>query len=129
MKSTDIMLVPLILPVWLVSMVFLFGMLWQSTPAKIRAVLCVVYNLVALGIFCGLWYGGFYISEYWMHVIDRGAPWTWFGALLAISFVVSFLTLRRSPKSIGKSFIGPAITLPVFWCWIIFCAFLFDPFF
>ena len=88
-----------------------------------------LYNAIILAVFCGAWYGGFYISEYWMHVIDIGAPWSWFAALFTISYLVSLLPLRRQPKIVAKSFIGPLITAPPFWLLIEFCNIKFDPFY
>jgi hypothetical protein len=85
-------------------------------------------NIGVLIIFCSLWYSGFYFSEHWMHIIDLGAPWSWLGALFAISYGVSFLPLRRYSKATARSFVGPVITVPALWSWILFCALLFDPF-
>jgi hypothetical protein len=63
-----------------------------------------------------------------MHIIDLGAPWSWLGALFAVSYAISFWLLRKHSKAIAKSFVGPVITVPALWSWILFCALLFDPF-
>jgi len=88
-----------------------------------------LYNAVILAFFCGAWYSGFYLSEHWMHIIDVGAPWSWLGAVIAASYVVSFLPLREHSKAAVKSFIGPVFTAPAFWLWVQFCAIRFDPFY
>jgi hypothetical protein len=84
-------------------------------------------NATVLSIFCGVWCWGFYLSEYWMRIIDSGAPWSWFVAMISFSYFVSFMTLCKQPKMIIKSFLGPVITAPAFWLWIQFCAIKFDP--
>ena len=89
----------------------------------------LLYNAIILAIFCGLWYWGFYMSERWMHIIDLGAPWSWFGALSALSYGVSFLPLRKHSQAAVNSLIGPLITTPAFGLWIVICGFKFDPFF
>jgi hypothetical protein len=88
----------------------------------------LLYNGIVLLLFCGVWYWGFYMSEHWMHIIDWGMPWSWFGALLAVSYLVSLLPLRKGSKALAKSFIGPGITMPAFALWVLFCAIKFDPF-
>jgi ABC-type multidrug transport system permease subunit len=89
----------------------------------------LLYNTIILAIFCGLWYSGFYISERWMHIIDLGAPWSWLATLFAISYGVSFLSLRERSQAVAMSFVGPVITAPAFWLWVMFCAIKFDPFY
>lgn len=87
----------------------------------------VLGNTVVLALFCGVWYWGFYMSERWMRLLDSGLPWSWFGALFAASYVVSFLSLRQRPKAAIEAFVGPVITQPVFWLWAVLCAINFDP--
>ena len=86
-------------------------------------------NVLVLSVFCGVWYWGFYMSKYWMRIIDVGAPWSWFAALFVVSYVVSFLPLRLNSKAVAKSLVGPMITAPAFGLWVVFCAIKFDPFF
>jgi lipopolysaccharide export LptBFGC system permease protein LptF len=78
-------------------------------------------------VFCGLWYGGFYVSEFWIRIIDMGAPWSWLVALVVASFTLSFRPLRKDSRAVAKSLIGPLVVGPAFWLWIDFCSFLFDP--
>ncbi len=92
----------------------------------LRFLLC---NASVLSLFCEFWYLGYYMSEHWMHIIDLGAPWSWLGALSAVSFLVSFLELRKHSKRIAKSLLGPVLTVPALWLWISFCIIWFDPFF
>ena len=89
----------------------------------------LLYNAIILAIFCGLWYGGFYISERWMHIIDLGAPWSWLAPLIALSYGVSFLPLRKHSQAVAKALVGPVITASAFWLWVLFCAIKFDPFY
>jgi hypothetical protein len=89
----------------------------------------LLYNAIVLVMFCGAWYGGFYISEYWMHIIDWGAPLSWLGTLCAVSYIVSFLPLRKHSNAVAESFIGPTIVVPAFWLWVVYCTIKFDPFF
>jgi hypothetical protein len=89
----------------------------------------LLYNFLVLTIFCGLWYGGFFISEHWMGIIDIGAPWSWLIGLFVASYVASLSRLRKHPKMILTSLIGPVFTVPIFFLWVVFCAIKFDPFF
>jgi hypothetical protein len=111
----------LALPVWTLCLVVGSGFTLRS------AIRPILYNAIVLTMFCGAWYGGFYVSEYWMHIIDLGAPWSWLGALIVVSFIVSFLSLREHSKAVVKSFVGPVITASAFCLWIGFCAIKFDP--
>jgi hypothetical protein len=44
------------------------------------------------------------MSEYWMHIIDTGAPWSWIILLCGSSFIGSLLILRKTGfKAILKS--------------------------
>jgi hypothetical protein len=119
---------PVLLMMWLVLMPFA-AIALRALFGSFRIVASVlILNAIVLIIFCGLWYWGYYFSEHWMHIIDLGAPWSWLGALFAVSYATSFLPLRKHSKAIAKSFVGPLITLPAMWAWILFCALLFDPF-
>jgi hypothetical protein len=90
--------------------------------------LCL-YNAIVLAIFCGAWYGGFYISEYWMHIIDLGAPWSWHVVLFIVSYAASAFALRKHSMVVVESFSGPVITALMFYFWVGFCAIKFDPFY
>jgi len=119
---------PFLLMAWLFSMPFVVVAMRASLGSFRRAARVLAYNALLLVLVCGLWYLGFYFSEPWMRIIDWGAPWSWFGALFAGSYAVSFLPLRQQSNAVAKSFFGPVITLPALWAWILFCALLFDPF-
>jgi hypothetical protein len=119
---------PELLMAWLFLMPFIV-IAMRAFFGSFRIVVSVlIFNTIVLFIFCGLWYCGFYFSEHWMHIIDFGAPWSWLGALFAVSYAVSFFSLRTYSKAIEKSFFGPVITLPALWSWVLFCALLIDPF-
>jgi hypothetical protein len=120
---------PLLFAAWLVLTPCFFVALGESVGSYRKMFRLVFYNIIILAVFCGFWYSGFYVSEYWMRVIDLGAPWSWFGALFVVSYFTCFLPLRRFSKPLAKSFIGPLITAPLFCVWIVFCAIKFDPFF
>ena len=85
-------------------------------------------NIVVLAAFCGAWYAGFFFDPKWMRLIDLGAPWTWLVTLLGVSYFASFALLRGQSSAGAISLFGPLITVPALWFWILFCAFLFDPF-
>lgn len=119
---------PFLLMAWLILMPFMVVGLRALLGSFRTAALVLSCNVVVLLFFCGLWYGGFYFSERWTRIIDLGVPWSWLGALFAASYVVSFLLLHKHSKAIAKSLVGPAITVPALWSWILFCALLFDPF-
>jgi hypothetical protein len=70
-------------------------------------------NAVVLVAYCGLWYWGYYLSKYWMRVIDLGAPWSWLAALFATSYSVSYFAFRYHSGKVLKSLIGPFVTLPI----------------
>lgn len=119
---------PFLVMAWLFLMPFII-IAMRAFFGSFRIVVSVlIFNVIVLFIFCGLWYWGFYFSEYWMHIIDLGGPWSWLGSLFVVSYAVSFLPLRKHSKAIAKSFFGPVITLPALWSWVLFCALLFDPF-
>jgi hypothetical protein len=102
---------------------------WRSFGSFGNIVSLLLYNFIILTIFCGWWYGGFFMNEHWMHIIDIGAPWSWLTALFLVSYGVSLSRLRKHPKMIFTSLVGPVFTIPVFYLWAIFCAIKFDPFF
>ena len=119
---------PFLLMAWLFLIPFIL-IAMRAFFGSLRTVVSVlIFNVVVLIIFCGLWYWGFYFSEHWMHIIDFGAPWSWLGALFAVSYAASLFSLRKHSKAIAKSLFGPVITLPALWAWVLFCALLFDPF-
>ena len=119
---------PFLLMAWLVLMPFIVIAMRSLFGSFSIVVSVLIINVTVLSVFCGLWYWGFYFSEHWMHLIDLGAPWSWLGALFATSYAVSFFPLRKHSKAIARSFIGPVITVPALWSWILFCALIFDPF-
>ena len=119
---------PILLMAWLVVMPFAI-MVMRTFFGSFRIVGSVLtLNLLVLFVFSGLWYLGYYFSPHWMQIIDWGVPWTWLGALFAATYTVSFFSLRKHSKAITKSFVGPLITLPALWAWVLFCELLFDPF-
>ena len=130
MNAFELQMAPVILLAWLVWTPCLFFELRQSQSFGSYGKLLRVflYNAAILAIFCGIWYSGFYMSENWMRIIDLGAPWSWLAILFTASFTVSFLPLRNQSKAFTKSLVGPVITTPAFWLWVIFCAIKFDPF-
>jgi hypothetical protein len=128
MTTFDFQITPAVFALWVMAapcLVIAIRLSFDSGGGVIRL---LSYNAITLAIFCALWYLGFYLSEYWMRVIDLGSPWPWFGVLVAASFAVSFWQLRGHSMRIAKSLVGPVITAPAFWLWIIFCAIKFDPF-
>ena len=117
-------LVLMVLLLWTPFLVFILG------SGSVRLILLyVLYNAITLTVFCGLWYSGFYVSEYWMRIIDLGAPWSWLTALFLVSYIASLLPLRKQSQIIWKPFAGPMVTLPLFYIWIKFCDIMFDPFY
>lgn len=72
--------------VWAISRAF-------SWPGQIKRLL--MYNTAVLIFFYGIWFWGWYMSEYWMHFIDIGAPWSWITLLCGSSFIGSLLILRK----------------------------------
>ena len=88
-----------------------------------------LFNFLVLALFCGLWCGGFYISERWIQIIDWGLPWSWLAPLFAISYAVSFFSLRKGSKPTLKSFAGPLLTVPALVLWTKMCAIWRDPFY
>ena len=119
---------PILLMAWLVLMPFAI-MVMRTLFGSFRMVGSVlILNILVLFVFSGLWYLGFYFSPHWMRIIDWGAPWSWLGSLFAASYAASFLPLRKHSKAIAKSLVGPVITLPALWAWVLFCELLFDPF-
>lgn len=127
MSTFDFQITPVVFVFWVMATPCLVIAIRASFDSAGGVIRLILYNAIILSIFWGLWYSGFYFSEYWMHIIDVGAPWSWFGALVAASFAVSFWQLRKLSKGVVKSMIGPVITAPAFWLWIIFCAAKFDP--
>jgi hypothetical protein len=125
MSALDFQTAPIVFSVWIMlAACLIFGFVTSfSSPVRF-----LFYNAIVLTFFCVLWYGGFYVSEFWMHVIDLGAPWSWLAVLTIASFAVSLLPLRKDSSATVKSLIGPIIVAPAFWLWIIFCAIKFDPF-
>jgi len=119
---------PILLVAWLVLMPLVVIWLRLFLGSWRIAVSVFALNISVLAVFCSLWYSGFYFSEPWMRIIDVGTPWTWLAALFAISYGVSFLPLRKHSTAKATSFIGPMVTVPALWSWILFCALLFDPF-
>jgi hypothetical protein len=69
------------------------------------------------------------MNERWMRIIDTGAPGSWFIALFITSYITSLLALGRRLKAMVMSLIGPVIAAPVFYFYVVFCHFVFDPFF
>ena len=128
MSAFTFQIAPVILLAWLVFTPCLVVMIWQSCASHGGVIRLLLYNAIVLAIFCGIWYLGFYMSEYWMRIIDLGAPWSWFSVLFVVSYMVSFLPLRKHSKAVAKSFVGPVITAPAFGLWIVFCTLKFDPF-
>ena len=61
---------PVVLLAWLVWTPLLIFAMWQCFGSHGSVIQLLSYNAIVLGIFCGFWYLGFYISEYWMR-IDR----------------------------------------------------------
>jgi hypothetical protein len=129
MSAFTFQIAPVVLLAWLVFTPCLVVAIWQSFGSHRSVIYLLLCNAIVLAVFCGIWYLGFYMSEYWMHIIDLGAPWSWFGLLVGASYMFSLLPLRKHSKAVAKSFVGPVITAPAFWLWIQFCAFKFDPFF
>jgi hypothetical protein len=124
MSTFDFNIAPVVLSVWIMlTACLIFGFVTSFTsPARF-----LFYNVVILSIFCGLWYVGFYFSEFWMRIIDFGAPWSWLVVITVASFAVSFWPLRKDSMAAVKSLIGPLVVAPAFWLWIIFYAIKFDP--
>jgi hypothetical protein len=118
---------PIVLLAWLVWTLCSLVALGQSSGLS-GVIRLLSSNTIILGVFCGVWYWGFYMSEDWTRIIDAGAPWTWLGALFGVSFMVSFWLLRKYPKAVAKSLMGPLITLPVFLLWMFFCGIQRDPY-
>jgi hypothetical protein len=88
----------------------------------------LIYNAVALIALYGVWIWGWYMSEYWMHVTDIGAPWSW----LAIFFASSLLALRKLGSKVEvvlKSLAGASVTWIAFWILVLFSMPIFDPMF
>jgi hypothetical protein len=119
---------PFLSMAWLFLMPFVaIGLrVWFGSWRIVVSVLAL--NIGFLVVFCCLWYSGFYFSQRWMRIIDLGAPWSWLGTLFTISYGASFLPLRKHSNAMARSFVGPLITVPALWSWILFCALLFDPF-
>jgi hypothetical protein len=128
MSAFEFQIAPAVFLVWLLGVPCLVVATTRSVGSVGSVVRVLIYNAIVLTIFCGLWYLGYYLSEHWMHIIDLGAPWSWLVALLAASFAVSLWALRKQPKPTAKSLVGPAITAPAFWLWVLYCAIKFDPF-
>ena len=128
MSAFAYLVAPVVLFAWLIGVPCLLVAINQSIASVGSVIRVLIYNIIVLTVFCGLWYLGYYLTEHWMHIIDLGAPWSWLGALMATSFAVSFWPLRKHPRPAAKSLVGPAISAPAFWLWILFCTFKFDPF-
>ena len=95
-----------------------------------RDMICLLSsNAIVLAVFCGLWYWGYFLSERWMLIIYKGGPWSWFVPLFVASYIATLLPLRRHSKMMFTSLLGPVITAPVFYLWVVFCFIKFDPFF
>ena len=58
-----------------------------------------------------------------------GLPWSWLAPLFAISYAVSFFSLRKGSKPTLKSFAGPLLTVPALVLWTKMCAIWRDPFY
>jgi hypothetical protein len=70
------------------------------------------------------------MSEYWMHIIDTGAPWSWIILLCGSSFIGSLLILRKHDvEAIMRSLacaVGILVASVILW----FCSMpFFDPYF
>jgi hypothetical protein len=89
----------------------------------------VLFNAIVLVFFCGLWFGGFYMSEKWMRIIDLGAPWSWLVATFIVSYSASLWAMREKSKFMLKSVVGPLLTAPALFFWIDICNVWFDPFY
>jgi hypothetical protein len=68
---------------------------WLSSLSLGRMRRLLIYNTAVLLFYYGIWFGGWYMSEYWMHIIDTGAPWSWIILLCGSSFIGSLLILRK----------------------------------
>ena len=84
------------------------------------------FNALVLAAFCGLWYGGYFMSAHWQRLLDLGGLRTWLIALFIASYIATLLPLRRHPKRLFTSLLGPLITAPVFFAWAFFCTIKFD---
>ena len=102
---------------------------WRYFGSYRNMIWLLFLNAMVLAPFCGLWYWGVFMSDYWMHIIDEGAPWSWFIALSIASYIATLLRLRKHSKVFFTSLLGPVITAPAFCLWVAFCAVKFDPFF
>lgn len=84
----------------------------------------LIYNACALIVVYGLWIWGWYMTEFWMRIIDTGAPWWW----LAVFFISSFLALQnRVSHAALKSLGGATLTWMAFWILWFFSMPIFDP--
>jgi hypothetical protein len=72
------------------------------------------YNAVALIALYGVWIWGWYMSEYWMDVIDFCVPWSWFTV-----FFLSSSFARRKQVSPIKFVVGSLAG--AFGTWMAFC--------
>jgi hypothetical protein len=89
----------------------------------------LLYNGIILAAFCGAWISGYYMSDYWMHIIDFGAPWSWFVAFFLVSSAVSLLVVHKQPAATVRCLILPTITTLMFYAFVGICDVAYDPFY
>jgi len=89
----------------------------------------LTYNAIVLIVFYGIWVWGWFMSEYWMHVIDMGAPWSWIAMFFTSSFTASLLALRKPfTQALEAAFACALINLvAIFLLWFFSMPFL-DPY-
>ena len=126
MDAFSFEIAPIIVVLWVMATPCLVIAIRSSFESAIGVIRLLSFNVMILAIFCTLWYLGYYLSEHWVRVIDLGAPWSWFGVLISASFAVSFWQFRKQSNRIAKSLVGPVITAPAFYLWIVLCILEFD---
>ena len=89
----------------------------------------LTYNVLVFALFYGIWVLGWHVSEFWMRVIDFGAPWSWLAEVLGVSYVCSYLALREHGSSaVWKSTFGAIVTTLFTVMAVMFSAPFYDPF-
>ena len=89
----------------------------------------LLYNAVVLAVFCAVWVWGYYMSDFWMRIIDVGVPYSWFVALFAASYLASFFRLRKGSWAALKAAVPPSVAALWFCLFIHFCDIAYDPFY
>ncbi|MDR3456463.1 MAG: hypothetical protein P4N60_03375 [Verrucomicrobiae bacterium] len=71
------------------------------------------YNAVTLIALYGVWLCGWFMSDDWLHIIDFGAPWSWFAVFFTSSLFAQRRQCSKTEAFVGS--LGGAI-----WTWMLF---------